>query len=152
MGALGAGARMGRQIDLSELRAIDVGVDLRGGDVRMPQYLLEHAQIRPAGEHVGRKRVAERMWVQPLYTYGAPVPLAKRVYRLTRETPAVLVEKDRRGRGGAAGVVGELGTGPVEIGDERAARRPHQGDEPLLGPLAKDPHKALVKIEVAYVE
>ena len=46
----------------------------------------------------------------------------------------------------------KLGTRAVEVGCERRARRAHKRHEPLLRPLAKNPGKFLVKIEVAQAE
>lgn len=43
------GARMRRQVHLGQLGSVNMRVDLRGRDIRMPQNLLKHAQIRAAG-------------------------------------------------------------------------------------------------------
>lgn len=42
-----------------EPRAIDMGVDLGGRDIRVAQHRLQHAKIRPALQKVSRKRMAQ---------------------------------------------------------------------------------------------
>ena len=51
--ALRAGMR--RKIHLSQLRAVDMGVDLRCRDIGVPQDFLQDAQVGTARKHMGRK-------------------------------------------------------------------------------------------------
>lgn len=82
---------MRRQVHLGQLGSVNMRVDLRGRDIRMPQDLLEHAQVRAASEHVGRKRVPQRMRMQPLDAHRAAVSLARGMKALAREPPAILI-------------------------------------------------------------
>ena len=44
-----------------KILAVDVSVDLRGGNVRMPKHFLDRAQVSPAFQQVGGERVSERV-------------------------------------------------------------------------------------------
>lgn len=57
--------RMRRQIDLGQLRAVDMRVDLRGRNIGMAQNLLQHTQVGTAREHVGGKGVAQGVGMEP---------------------------------------------------------------------------------------
>ncbi len=83
--------RMRRQIDLGQLRAIDMRVDLRGRNIGMSQNLLQHTQVCTAREHMGGKGVAQRMGMEPHQSHLAPVPLADRMDGLARQTTSVLI-------------------------------------------------------------
>ena len=48
-------------VHLPEVLPVHMGIDLRGGDVGVPQKLLDSRQIRPSLEEVGREAVAEGM-------------------------------------------------------------------------------------------
>ena len=67
---------MGGDIDLLQLSPIDMRVDLSGGDIGMPQNLLQHAQVRPATQHMGRKGVPKGMWMQTFDAHIAAIALA----------------------------------------------------------------------------
>src|SRR6185295_8763669 len=54
-------ARVKAAMKLTKLRAGYVGVDLRGGDVGVPEHRLHRAQIRAALEEVGREGVTQAM-------------------------------------------------------------------------------------------
>src|SRR5678816_3551947 len=54
-------ARMELLMDLPEILAVDVGVDLRRGDVGVAEHLLYGAQVRPALEEMRREGVTEGM-------------------------------------------------------------------------------------------
>ena len=56
-----AGPRVGVLIDLLQVGGGHVRVDLRGGEIRMPQHLLNGPQIGPALQEMGGERVAERV-------------------------------------------------------------------------------------------
>ena len=63
--ALAMCQRMRRQIDLGQLRAVDMRVDLRGRNIGMAQNLLQHTQVGTAREHVGGKGVAQGVGMEP---------------------------------------------------------------------------------------
>lgn len=83
--------RMRRQIDLGQLRAVDMRVDLRGRDIGMAQNLLQHTQVGTAREHVGGKGVAQGMGMEPHQSHLAPVALTDGMDALARQTAAVLI-------------------------------------------------------------
>ena len=83
--------RVSRQINLGQLRTVDMRVDLRGRNIGMPQDLLQHAQVRAAREHVGGKGVAQGVGMKPHQTHLAPISLAYNVDTLARQTSAVLI-------------------------------------------------------------
>ena len=53
--------RMRRPVDLLQLPSRDPGIDLRGGQIRMPQDRLDVADIGAVFQHVGCHRVAEQV-------------------------------------------------------------------------------------------
>lgn len=83
--------RMRRQIDLGQLRAVDMRVDLRGRNIGMAQNLLQHTQVGTAREHVGGKGVAQGVGVEPHQPHLAPIPLAYRMHGLARQATSVLI-------------------------------------------------------------
>lgn len=83
--------RMRRQIDLGQLRAVDMRVDLRGRNIGMAQNLLQHTQVGTAREHVGGKGVAQSVGVEPNQPHLAPIPLAYRMHGLARQATSVLI-------------------------------------------------------------
>ena len=75
---------MRRQIDLGQLRTIDMRVDLRGRNIGMAQNLLQHT-------HVGGKGVAQGMGMEPHQPHLTPIPLAYRMHGLARQATSVLI-------------------------------------------------------------
>jgi len=53
--------RQGQVRQLDQAAAVDMGVNLRGGDIRVTEQQLQGPQIRPALEQMGREAVSERM-------------------------------------------------------------------------------------------
>ena len=68
--------RVGRQVNLSQLRTIDMRVDLRGRYIGVPQDLLQHAKVRTARKHVSGKGVAQRVRMEAHQPHLAPIALA----------------------------------------------------------------------------
>ena len=83
--------RVSRQVNLSQLRSIDMRVDLRGRYIGMPQDFLQHAQVGTARKHVGGKRVAQRVGMETHKPHLTPVALAYDVNALTRQTTSVFI-------------------------------------------------------------
>ena len=83
--------RMGCQIDLGQLRTVDMRVDLRGRNIGMSQDLLQHAQVGTAREHVRGKGVALGVGMEPHQPHLAPIPLAYRMHGLARQATSVLI-------------------------------------------------------------
>ena len=83
--------RVGRQVNLSQLRTIDMRVDMRGRNIGMAQNLLQHTQVGTAREHVGGKGVAQGVGMEPNQPHLAPIPLAYRMHGLARQATPVLI-------------------------------------------------------------
>ena len=83
--------RVGRQVNLSQLRTIDMRVDLRRRYIGVSQDLLQHAKVRAAREHMGGKGVTQRMGMEPHQSHLAPVALTDGMDALARQTAAVLI-------------------------------------------------------------
>ena len=79
------------QIDLGQLRSVDMRVDLRGRNIGMAQNLLQHTQVGTAREHVGGKGVAQGMGMEPHQPHLTPIPLAYRMHGLARQATSVLI-------------------------------------------------------------
>ena len=63
MGGVLLRAGMEAPVDVVEAGTVHVGVDLRGGDVRVAEHFLDDPKIRIAFEQVAREGVAEKMGV-----------------------------------------------------------------------------------------
>ena len=50
--------------------ALDVSVDLGGGEIGVPEQFLHGAQVGAAGKQVGGERVAQRVHLGVLYCYS----------------------------------------------------------------------------------
>ena len=59
-------------MDSFQLTAIDLGVDLRGGDGGMPEHFLNDSQIGPSGQQVRGKGVSKLMRVDGLFNARLP--------------------------------------------------------------------------------
>src|SRR5579862_6384948 len=55
-------ARMKLAVDASQIFAVDVCVNLRGRDVRVPEHVLHRTQVGAALEQVRGEGVAECVW------------------------------------------------------------------------------------------
>src|SRR5258708_29342785 len=50
-------------VDLGEVLEVEMGIDLRRGDARVAQHLLDRAQVARGLQHVGCERMAQHMRV-----------------------------------------------------------------------------------------
>src|SRR5665811_707495 len=53
--------RMSVLVGLQQMRAVDLRIALRGREARMPQQLLDRAQVRAGTQQMGRKGMAQRV-------------------------------------------------------------------------------------------
>ena len=83
--------RVRRQIDLGQLRTIDMRVDLRGRYIGMSQDLLQHTEVCAARKHMGGKGVTQRMGMESHQSHLVPVALTDGMDALARQTAAVLI-------------------------------------------------------------
>src|SRR5438105_12345638 len=84
-----SGARVLRQDDL-EAFAVDVRVDLGGGDVRVPEHRLHGAQIGAALQEMGGEAVAQRVRMHVAQARGGAVAAEQLPESLPRHAPAAV--------------------------------------------------------------
>ena len=62
------GLRQGMMVFHQRLQTLfqNMGVNLRCGNIRMPQHLLNRTQIRPMGQEMAGKGMAQRVGREPL--------------------------------------------------------------------------------------
>ena len=48
-------------VDFQQFPLVDMRIDLGRTDIRMPQHLLDHTQVRSVRKQMTRKRMAQRM-------------------------------------------------------------------------------------------
>ena len=108
-GASLSGPRVGPAVDVPDPFTGEMGVELRGGDTRMPEQLLDDAQVGPALEQVRRERVAQRVRADPIGEAGPRGGALDRGPRLLAGQPAAAIAEEERAaaerarRGGARG-------------------------------------------------
>ena len=83
--------RVRRQVNLGQLRTVDMRIDLRGRYIGVPQDLLQHAKVRAAREHVGGKGVAQHVGMESHQSHLTPVTFAYDVNALARQATTVLI-------------------------------------------------------------
>jgi hypothetical protein len=59
-----AGAGMRLIVDLCKVLKIEMGIDLRGRDIGVPEQFLHSAQVSRGFEQMARKRVTKQMRMQ----------------------------------------------------------------------------------------
>jgi hypothetical protein len=52
-------------VDLQQLRGVDVGISLRGGQLHVPEKLLNGTEVCAALEQMTGKRVPQSVWADP---------------------------------------------------------------------------------------
>jgi hypothetical protein len=57
-------------VDFSQSLLVDVGIDLRGGNVDVAEHFLDASQVGAAGEQVRRKAVAKGMHGEVFRHFG----------------------------------------------------------------------------------
>src|SRR4051812_21833880 len=68
--AVGAGPRVRLEVDLLQAPAREMGVELGGGHVGVPEHLLHRSQVAAPGEQVGGEGVAQRVGAHPVRQAG----------------------------------------------------------------------------------
>src|SRR5437867_11836208 len=90
---------MGPEVDLLELLVRQMGVDLRGRDIRVTEHLLKRTQIAPSREQMGGKRVPESVRAHaPTEPGGDGVPTDDLVQPLARQRATAKVDEHARMR------------------------------------------------------
>src|SRR6476620_3982879 len=91
-----SGPWMGPAVDVPDPFAGQMRVELRGGDTRMPEQLLDDAQVGSALEQVRGERVSQGMRTDPLGDAGTVRgALDGRPDLLPRQAPATIAEEQR---------------------------------------------------------
>jgi hypothetical protein len=140
---------VGVEVDLSPAAIRDVGVALRGAEIRVPEHLLHGPKIGAAFEQMRGEGVTQEVGVDTL----------RLETRLGRE-----LAEDEEGAGSreraATCVQEELWTAPpvevraaeCEVSSNRLSRRAAERDEALLVALAEDSDDSLVDVDAAPLE
>ena len=126
----------------------DVGVDLRGGERRVPEDLLHAAQIGTSFEQMSRHGVPQPVRPEvrsPGHSFQSPVDDAADDPLVDAGT--ALPQEHRR--------AGRRGRQPSAFGQpglQRPPRRAAERDHPLLGPLAEHADEPVFAVDVADVQ
>ena len=127
---------MGGVVDAAEPARVDVAVDLRGRERRVPEQLLDRPQIGSALEQMGRERVPQ------------PVRVGEKAAERARvEPPAARGEKECVVR-----PAGELRSRIAQVPRDDVGCLLAERDDPLLAALAAHAHVLLFEVDVAQVE
>ena len=150
IGAVASGPRMGETVALAELLDAHVGVELRRPEARVPEELLDDAEIGPAVEQMRRGGVPER--VRPAWA-GRGVDreqaLDEPVQRPGPDPPAAGAEEER----GRIGLPAPGEHRPhCQPAIQCARGRCAEGHDPLLGPLTEHPYRSALEVEIGEVE
>ncbi len=137
--------------DLAQPLAIDVRVDLRGGDVGVPEEFLHHAKVRATHDQVRGEGMAQRVRVHVLQAGHGGVLLHELPDRHALERPAaegeqqaMLVAAIRKTR--------EFRPQVAQVTLRPLDRRQPHGHHPLLAALAEDDERAKGLVEVVDLE
>src|SRR3954447_25081592 len=146
---LAACARMGVEVDVLQALGEELRVELRRRHVRVPEHLLQRAEVAASRQQVGREGVAQRVRAhlarQP---GGGRVALDDLVEALAREAVAAVVDEQPR----LVVVADQLRAAAAEVGAERARGGGADRHHPLLGALAAGAQDARLEVEVADLE
>ena len=88
--------RMASKVFFAHMNARNVRVYLRRSDVGMTEDFLDGAQIGAAFEHMGRKRVTQRMRMEALDACRLPPSGDDRMHALPRYPRSARIQKHRR--------------------------------------------------------
>src|SRR3954468_1175092 len=146
---LAACARMGVEVDVLQALGGELRVELRRRHVRVPEHLLQRAEVAASRQQVGRERVVQRVRAhlarQPR---GGRVALDDLVEALAREAVAAVVDEQPR----LVVVADQLRAAAAEVGAERPRGGGADRHHPLLGALAAGAQDARFEVEVADLE
>src|SRR4051794_31956635 len=124
-GRSGRRARVRLEVHVLEPLGRQVRVDLRRGDVGVPEHLLHRAEVAAAGEEVRGERVAQRVRAHLLLEPGrARVALDDLVEALAREARAAPVDEQVADVAGAD----ERWAAALEVDPDRVDRLAPDGD------------------------
>src|ERR687885_250596 len=127
---------MSAVVDAAQPPAVDMRVDLRGGERAVAEEFLDRPQVSAAFEQVGRERVPQ------------PVRVRKHTPQRARvEAPATHGDEERVFRAG-----GELWPRLVQVPRDPMARLLAERNRALLAALAAHVNELLLEVDVAEVE
>src|SRR5699024_10418040 len=147
-------ARVGLVDGAPQALRTDVRVDLRGGQRRVAEEVLDAAQVRAAFDEVGRGAVTEGVRGDVAGDPGLPrVAVHEGPHGPIAETASAHSEEQRlSGAGGLAAVLPQhgaaLGLPPLH----GLQRRDADGDDPLPVALAADPDRAVAVVDPRTVQ
>ena len=126
-----------------EVLPIHVGVDLRGGDIGVPQKLLNRSEVGATIEEMCRKRVAQS--VRMCRCRASPIEDPPNIAR--SEPMTALIGEERSVESTRDGLVANL-----EPRRERVDRRLAERSSAFFGSLAPHPHELALKVDRVDVE
>ncbi|MCU1469821.1 MAG: family metallopeptidase [Glaciihabitans sp.] len=142
-----SGARVGAVVALLEALGRDMRIQLRRSEARMPEHLLDGAQVGAAIQQVGRGSVAQRM--RPGGSGAGDLSEQARdelINRATVDAFAAGAEEERLVR------IAEELVATTLPGDDGSLCRNTKGDDAFLRPLAGNPHGQSLKIDIGKIE
>src|SRR4051794_30680440 len=152
--ASSSGPRMGPAVDVPDPFAGEVRVQLRGGDTRMPEQLLDDTQVRAALEQMRRERVAQRVRTHPPFEPGARRGAADGGPCLLPGEPSSAVPEEQWTATDGLDVMefDRHRAWPRDPAREVVDRHLADRHKPLLVALADDPYERAVERQVLPVE
>lgn len=141
-------SRMASKVFFAHMNARNVRVYLRRSDVGMTEDFLDGAQIGTAFEHMGRKRVTQRMRMKALDACRPSPSSDDRMHALPRYPRSARVQKHRRI---ARRTTRQNGARFVEVASKGLRRHAPQGGDSLFRTLSSDAHEAFVEKHIAPV-
>ena len=118
----------------------------------MTKQLLDGADVGAVIEHVSGTRMPEHMRRELVGEADNCAPVANHaIGALTAQPPTALVEKDRLGVPAPGPTIGGQLSSPTDVEPAFECRRGHptERNDAFLRPLAHEPHKAVVQVDIA---
>ena len=136
---------------LSQMTSIDMRIDLRGADVRVPKQFLNHAQISAARHQVRRKGVAQQVRMHPANASNAGV-LSNNLPQCYALNGATSVRKEQTKRIARIRKARQVRPQIRHIRLHGINRWHTKRNNPLLVSLANDIHNSQCLIEVIHLQ
>ena len=118
----------------------------------MTEQLLDGANVSAVIEHVGGARMPEHVRRKLVGEADNRAAVANHaIGTLPTQPPAALVEKDRLGVTAPGPTIGGQLSSPTDVEPAFECRRCHptERNDAFLRPLAHEPHKAVVQVDIA---
>src|SRR5690606_27053190 len=134
-------------VDVGEMLEVKMRIDLRRRQARVAEQLLDGAQIPARLEQMRRERVAQHVRMDPDRHAAPPGPSVDPCLDRALAEPRAAPADEKRPLAGGR----EAGTGGQPCSN-RGGRDPPDRHDPGFRPLAEDPDREVVEVEVRDVE